>query len=84
MGRKLLISFRAPPLCSGVTLAIFPWQGKLFVDIERLSNLHKRFANTGAIFLSTRTLRPSYPEALLLDILSIMAMVCLIVNRDML
>ena len=84
MGRKLLISFCAPPLYSGLTLAIFQWLGKLFVDIERLSNLHKRFANIVAIFLSARTLTPSYPEALLVEVLSIMANVCLIVNRGML
>ena len=30
-----MLSFRAPPLCSGVTLAICRWSGKLFVDIER-------------------------------------------------
>ena len=33
MGRKLLISFRASHLYSGVNLAIFQWLGKLFVDI---------------------------------------------------
>ena len=43
--------------------------------------MHNAFANTGAIFLRTRTLMPSYPEALLLAIFSIMPIVYLGVKK---
>lgn len=64
--------------------ATFQWLGKLFVVIERFNNLQSRFTNTGAIFLSTRILMPSYPEALLLEIFSIMSMISFGVIRGML
>ena len=79
-----MISFRAPPLCNGVTFATFQRSGKLFVDIERFSNLHNGLANAGAIILSARILVPSSPEALLQAIFPMVSMICLGVIGGML
>ena len=64
-----------------MTLAIFQLLGKLFVYFESFSNLFQGFANTGIIFLSIRTLSPSYPKALLQGILFLMSKICLGVYR---